>query len=185
MSSMVSRRPPFSVSTSQANDFFWMSIRLGTSRDFSSRAKLRRVRGASTEAKTATPLGRRGRTEREAWRPCGGGRGATVQDSTGACGPLRGALGAHGPRPARVPYVAGWATRGRLRLSAEWRECSRYGRVVQRSDADEEHRPWERRAGLDDVAVAREEGGERGPGPVVHVAGRVAEVLQVGAAGHV
>src|SRR3712207_606693 len=60
MSSIVSRRPPLSVSTSQENDFFWMSMRFGTSRTLSSRAKLRRVRGASTEAKTATPLGGRG-----------------------------------------------------------------------------------------------------------------------------
>src|SRR5687767_11434784 len=57
MSSIVSRSPPPSGSTSQKNDFFWISIRLGTSRTLSSRAKLRRVRGASTEAKTATPLG--------------------------------------------------------------------------------------------------------------------------------
>src|SRR5918998_2352061 len=57
MSSIVSRRPPFSVSTSQEKDFFWMSIRLGTSRTFSSRANERRVRGAAMEAKTATPLG--------------------------------------------------------------------------------------------------------------------------------
>src|ERR687897_1281186 len=57
MSSIVSRSPPFSVSTSQENDFFWISIRLGTSRTFSSRANERRVRGASMEAKTATPLG--------------------------------------------------------------------------------------------------------------------------------
>src|SRR5918994_5538575 len=55
MSSIVSRRPPFSVSTSQSKDFFWMSIRLGTSSTLSRRAKLRRVRGASREAKTATP----------------------------------------------------------------------------------------------------------------------------------
>src|SRR4051794_3303607 len=55
MSSIVSRRPPPSGPTSQAKDFFWMSIRLGTSRTLSIRAKLRRMRGASTEAKTATP----------------------------------------------------------------------------------------------------------------------------------
>ncbi len=35
---------------------------------------------------------------------------ATSQDSTGRRAPLGGALGAHGPRPARVPYVAGRAT---------------------------------------------------------------------------
>src|SRR4051812_21352095 len=62
MSSIVSRRPPVSVSTSQLNDFFWMSIRLGTSRTFSRRANERRVRGASTEAKTATPKDGRGQS---------------------------------------------------------------------------------------------------------------------------
>src|SRR3954466_15748670 len=56
MSSIVSRNPPLSVSTSQLKDFFWMSIRLGTSSTFSRRAKVRRVRGASRAAKTATPL---------------------------------------------------------------------------------------------------------------------------------
>src|SRR3954449_1793449 len=57
MLSIVSRRPPPSVSTNQANDFFWMSMRFGTSIDLSRRAKVRRVREASTEAKAATPRG--------------------------------------------------------------------------------------------------------------------------------
>src|SRR3954452_12062811 len=55
MSSIVSRNPPPSGSTSQAKDFFWMSIRFGTSTDLSRRANVRRVREPSTEAKTATP----------------------------------------------------------------------------------------------------------------------------------
>src|SRR3954452_21348786 len=59
MSSIVSRRPPPSVSTNQANDFFWMSMRFGTSIDLSRRAKGRRVREASTEAKAATHSGER------------------------------------------------------------------------------------------------------------------------------
>src|SRR5918998_3433726 len=126
MSSIVSRRPPFSVSTSQANDFFWMSIRLGTSRTLSSRANERRVRGASMEAKTATPLGLAS-GQRAVRLPAalsdrvasGGAKSATVQDSTGASGPLGGAVDAHGPRPALAPYVAEralWtaATIGRL-----------------------------------------------------------------------
>src|SRR3954462_12399572 len=66
MSSIVSRRAPFSVSTSQAKDFFWWAIRLGTSRTLSRRAKFRRVRGASTAAKTATPQGTRRTAERGA-----------------------------------------------------------------------------------------------------------------------
>src|SRR5437764_13679115 len=55
MSSIVSRRPPPSGLVSQANDLRWISIRLGTSRTFCRRAKLRRVRGACTVAKVATP----------------------------------------------------------------------------------------------------------------------------------
>src|SRR3954469_6465888 len=101
MSSIVSRKPPLSVSTNQAKDFFWMSMRLGTSRTLSRRAKLRRVRGASTEAKTATPLraernGKGG--ERRPWEwPAGGcpaTESATSQYSTGVGGPLGGAVGA-------------------------------------------------------------------------------------------
>src|SRR3954452_8482729 len=57
MSSMVSRRPPPSGSTSQSNDRRWMSMRLGTSRDVFRRAKERRARGAATLGKTATPQG--------------------------------------------------------------------------------------------------------------------------------
>src|SRR4051812_39778158 len=57
MSSIVSRSPPPSGLTNQAKDFFWMSIRFGTSIDLSRRANVRRVREASTEAKTATPPG--------------------------------------------------------------------------------------------------------------------------------
>src|SRR4051795_9578054 len=71
MSSIVSRNPPPSASTNQANDFFWMSIRFGTSIDLSRRANVRRVRGASTEAKTATPPGDR-RGAGEVREPCQG-----------------------------------------------------------------------------------------------------------------
>src|SRR3954471_15765687 len=53
------------------------------------------------------------------------------------------------------------------------------------AQAYEEHRPRERRARLDDLAVAREQRHERALRPVVEVAGRVAEVAQVRAAGHV
>src|ERR687893_829773 len=126
MSSIVSRRPPLSVSTSQSNDFFWISMRFGTSRTLSSRANERRVRGASMEAKTATPLGLAS-GQRAVRLPAalsdrvasGGAKSATCQDSTGASGPLGGAVDAHGPRPALAPYVAEralWtaATIGRL-----------------------------------------------------------------------
>src|SRR5687767_206173 len=97
MSSIVSRKPPPSASTSQENDFFWMSIRFGTSIDRSRRANVRRVRGASTEAKTATPReGRRaaGRLRKR----CQGHTGATNQDSTGGHGPPGG-----GARRSRTP----------------------------------------------------------------------------------
>src|SRR3954453_6714261 len=113
MSSIVSLRPPPSVSTNQANDFFWMSIRLGTSSTLSRRAKLRRVRGASREAKTATPH-RDGEREGRPERPRLESRGrssATSQDSTGGRVPLGGALGAHGPRPRPVPVCGGRAYR--------------------------------------------------------------------------
>src|SRR4051794_10918188 len=68
MSSMVSRSPPPSGSTSQAKDFFWMSMRFGTSSPLVRRANVRRVRGASREAKTATPQGDRRTAERGADR---------------------------------------------------------------------------------------------------------------------
>src|SRR5919205_1254750 len=55
MSSIVSRRPPFSGSVSQSKDLRWISMRLGTSRTLFRRAKLRRVRGAWAVAKAATP----------------------------------------------------------------------------------------------------------------------------------
>src|SRR3954454_8887368 len=137
MSSIVSRRPPDSVSTSQLNDFFWMSIRLGTSRTFSRRANERRVRGASTEAKTATPRDGRGqsagrgivaapevrpaRMGRARERRPGGAKARPAKIAQGLSEPLWGRVGAHGPRPARTPYVAEraqWtaATIGRRRL---------------------------------------------------------------------
>src|SRR3954452_20138608 len=126
MSSIVSRRPPPSVSTNQSNDRFWMSIRLGTSSTFSRRANVRRVRGASTEAKTATPLGEVRANRRRGARPSplpgqsasprgmrareAAGRGARkarpAKIAQGRSGPPWGRVGAHGPRPARTPYVA-------------------------------------------------------------------------------
>src|SRR3954464_15063523 len=97
MSSMVSRSPPPAGSTSQSKDFFWISMRLGTSRTLSSRAKLRRVGGGSTQAKTATPH-----------RGAGGGSVNRSQDSDSSWGGSedeRAALESpttHEARPARV-----------------------------------------------------------------------------------
>src|SRR5215217_2469860 len=133
MSSIVSRRPPFSVSTSQANDFFWMSIRLGTSRTLSSRANERRVRGASMEAKTATPLG------------LASGQRAVALDATAP----RGRVGTEKARPTKIaqgepdpceglsaltdparPGLRMWRRRrcGRLRLSADSSQCTGGGK---------------------------------------------------------
>ena len=73
-SSRAGRR--LSGSVSQSNERRWMSMRLGTSRALFRRAKVRRVRGASTAGKTATPQGvekrarrARARVERTAARP--------------------------------------------------------------------------------------------------------------------
>src|SRR5215208_7178739 len=89
MSSIVSLSPPPSGSTSQEKDFFWISIRLGTSRTLSSRAKLRRVRGASTEAKTATPQGWLG-GRRERTRGLGTYKARPAKIAQGALDPCEG-----------------------------------------------------------------------------------------------
>src|SRR5919112_803743 len=124
MSSIVSLSPPPSGSTSQEKDFFWISIRLGTSRTLSSRAKLRRMRGASTEAKTATPQG---------W--LGGRESGALTDSTkpdkarpakiaqGVPDPCEGRSALTDPvRPGSRMWREGRG--GRLRLSAEYEHCS-------------------------------------------------------------
>jgi hypothetical protein len=85
---MVSRRPPFLVSTSHSNERRWMSIRWGTSMACSRRAKLRRVRVASTRARTATPS-----------RSNYGGRGGAAQSATGQYSRLRPAPSRGGYRP--------------------------------------------------------------------------------------
>src|SRR3954470_3409802 len=121
MSSIVSLRPPPSVSTNQAHDFFWMSIRLGTSSTLSRRAKLRRVRGASREAKTATPH-RDGEREGRPERPRLESRGIQVRPAKIAQGgayPWAGRSALTDPVRGRCPYVAGGPIGGRLRLSAE------------------------------------------------------------------
>src|SRR5947209_13253111 len=118
MSSIVSRRPPRSGLVSQANDLRCISIRLGTSRTFCRRAKLRRVRGACTVAKVATPRaverGDQGAAESEptpvAEHLAPSGNQSGHEEDTPTARPLKiahriGALsrtvGAHGPRPRR------------------------------------------------------------------------------------
>src|ERR1700683_113274 len=58
MSSIVSRRPPFWGSVSHRNERRWISMRFGTSTDLFRRAKVRRVRRASTAAKDDSFRGR-------------------------------------------------------------------------------------------------------------------------------
>src|SRR3954465_9048418 len=111
MSSIVSRRPPASGSVNHSNDLRWMSMRLGTSRVLSRRAKERRTRGAST----AGTVGRLLLEERKAGRSGRGGpetRGlAKIAQQADA---PSGAVDAHGPRPGRSAYVARCLVVGRL-----------------------------------------------------------------------
>src|SRR5215211_9439824 len=117
-SSMVSRRPPLSVSTSHSNERRWMSIRFGSSRAFSRRENERRVRAASTRAKAANSFGYRLRGE------AGRAQSATHQNSKLNYSPLgevaarhrAGLRGHHGPRPEAPGIYAGAALEGRLRL---------------------------------------------------------------------
>ena len=118
MSSIVSRRPPFSGSTSQSNDRRWMSIRLGTSRTLSRRANERRARVASARGTTATPQG--GMTRARGARASTGRRqSATSQDSTARHGPLGGRSALTDPARACPRMWRGGPTRGRLRLSVD------------------------------------------------------------------
>src|SRR6478735_15086 len=121
MSSMVSRRQPFSVSVSHSKERRWMSIRLGTSRVLFRRANERRVRGTSTRGKTATPQGVG--TDEEGGAVVAG-QSATSQFSTAACCALPRAFDAHGPRPADPRMWRGRRTGGRLRLLAEARSVA-------------------------------------------------------------
>src|SRR5438105_3401594 len=117
MSSMVSRRPEafseagsFGSPMNQRNDAFWMSIRLGTSRTFSSLEKVLRTRGEVVSG-NAKPPGR-ARRGNQAGRIRT--KGATENPSrlqlpaqTGVAGPARG-MG------VRAPGAANHYTAGRL-----------------------------------------------------------------------
>src|SRR5437588_4495386 len=111
MSSMVSRRPPDWGSVSQAKDLRWMSMRLGTSRTFSRRAKVRRARGASTAATWATP---------QTGRDTAGGalRTTPTKIAQQADGPTQGRPTLTDPTP-EPPHGAATPTAGWLRLSAD------------------------------------------------------------------
>src|SRR5215207_10600941 len=117
---MVSRRPPFFVSTSFSKDRRWVSMRGGPSRTFSRREKLRRVRAASARAKAATP------SDQGFGGDDGGAQSATRQYSKRISAPSRGGCrpparwrggwrGHHGPHP-EAPDMCRSATEGRLRL---------------------------------------------------------------------
>src|ERR1044072_4663247 len=125
---MPSRNPPPSGSTNQSKDFFWISMRFGTSIDLSRRAKVRRVREASTEAKTATPRGGRDGAG-EVRGSCRGHTGATSQDSTGVGEPPgEGRSTLTDPaRPGSRMWREGRC--GRLRLSVERRQDSGGGKL--------------------------------------------------------
>src|SRR5215218_7440179 len=137
MSSMVSRNPPFSVSTSQLKDFFWMSMRFGTSSTFSRRAKLRRVRGASREAKTATPhvetcedVGAR-LPPRHRELSLRGTQARPAKIAQGGAYPSEGHSALTDPaRPGSRMWREGRC--GRLRLSAECRHCSQMVNLAAR-----------------------------------------------------
>src|SRR5215213_10049716 len=104
MSSIVSLRPPFSVST-----------RFGTSSTFSRRAKLRRVRGASREAKTATPQvetceGRGSQTRpRHRELSLRGTQARPAKIAQGGAHPSEGHSALTDPARPEIPYVAGRA----------------------------------------------------------------------------
>src|SRR3712207_6498682 len=140
MSSIVSLNPPFSVSTSQENDFFWMSIRLGTSRTLSSRANERRVRGASMEAKTATPLGLASGQRAAGARRDPGATVGTVgrvkarpaKIAQGRPDPCEGQSALTDPVRPRTPYVAEgtlWTAATIGRLGAVYRRGQAKGRT--------------------------------------------------------
>src|SRR5262249_41278391 len=87
--------------------FFWMSIRFGTSIDLSRRANVRRVREASTEAKTATP--REGRGAAGVRGTCPGAYQRETQDSTPKTPSKRGRPTAEPALPGRSITPAGKA----------------------------------------------------------------------------
>src|SRR5918994_4121647 len=119
-------RSRLSVSTSQSNDFLWMSIRLGTSSTLSRRAKFRRVRGASREAKTATPQvetcedGAQRLTPRAGELSLRGTQARPAKIAQGGAHPSEGHSALTDPaRPGPRMWRGGRC--GRLRLSAECR----------------------------------------------------------------
>src|SRR4051794_22845048 len=124
MSSIVTRRPPSLGSVSQAKDLRWISMRLGTSRTLSRRAKLRRVRGASTEATGATPRNvETGQAGAHEVRP------AKIAQQANAHPPR--ATGSHGPRPGQPTYVARAAVAGGCGYWPIAGQCSRkMGRLL-------------------------------------------------------
>src|SRR3954447_14543100 len=140
-SSIVSRSPPFSVSTSHSNERRWMSIRFGSSSEVPRRAKVRRWRGASTGAKTAAPSERSGEGKT-------GAQSATRQDSTARHAPS-GTWEWPSRTPSRGSAVCGGALpEGRLRLLAG-RKNTRKRRFRQRWRVEAGRRAPVRRSSRD------------------------------------
>src|ERR1700735_3679452 len=116
MSSIVSRSPPFSGSVSHKNERRWISMRLGTSTDLFRRAKVRRVRRASTAAKDDSF---RGRETGKGGRNC-----ATTEDSTDHPRPQVGQPALTDPTLGDRVCGAASCCCGWLRLSASGWDCT-------------------------------------------------------------
>src|SRR3954447_7318972 len=117
MSSIVSRRPPLEGSVSQSKDLRWMSMRLGTSRTLSRRAKDRRTRRASAAGTVRRLLP--ARAEKAGVSRRGGPRARGLANLAQQADAPSGAVDAHGPRPGRFRVCGAGADVERLRLSVD------------------------------------------------------------------
>src|SRR3954451_5807297 len=100
MSSIVSRRPPLSGSVSQSKDLRWISMRVGTSRTLSRRAKDRRTRRASAVGTVRRLLP--ARAEKAGGSRQGGPRARGLANLAQQADAPSGAVDTHGPRPGRI-----------------------------------------------------------------------------------
>src|SRR4051812_18688766 len=157
MSSMVLRNPPVLGSVNQAKDLRWMSIRLGSSRGVSRRANDRRVRGASTEAKAATPRGggerRAGALYNLKWL-----ESATSKDSTGDRRPREGPSALTDPAlgsayVARIPAYRAAATIGRQPRSVGEKRRGGHSAAPSHTSLWPELLEFDARAGLLEIGL--------------------------------
>src|SRR3954469_8568152 len=100
MSATVSRRPPLSGSVSQSKDLRWISMRFGTSRTLSRRAKVRRTRRASAVGTVRRLLP--ARAEKAGGSRQGGPRARGLANLAQQADAPSGAVDSHGPRPGRI-----------------------------------------------------------------------------------